>query len=500
MLNLLIKDGFIMDKKEIKYEYSKEETAIYFDMAVNLLCNRFPNIISKEEAYRRIDLLGKNLQIDFSIDREGKYDIYGTGIFVNSDIIKLVSFIYDEKKLNFLLHELIHKIQKNIVSSYGTNELLVSLKKNGLERTLIETKGMGMKEAGTEFTARVCFNESQRNLVFMGSTAFSTIGSKAGAPLLSIIEQMHFLLKSDSVFDSTINSNNKFRKEFSKKYGSITYKEIESKLDAFYSGDKKDWELFKYIQDYLLKKCFDKEFKRARTKEEKLQVFKELKEFERYRCKIKGDDFYRNYYEDKLKELKQFYEKKRLDQSELADLEYEEIEFFCSEKQKDEFAAKRIITDLGILPTDMSTLISKYKPYVVDQEVSSNKKNLILVSDDTIVHVSYNLYKEYDENSDGINITTIYSFRKNPEKYRKALEEYFGENTPHILEPYDRIFDVIAEQLVATNIEGDYIEKATNKGRQDRNGFHSRLVRNNIATTSGDSIVTVRRNNDDNLR
>lgn len=131
----------------------------------------------------------------------------------------------------FSVHELIHHLQVQ-KDKNGNLARLGLCEFNGSKIT-----GMALNEAAVQIIASNTLNFTFENVEYY-SISFSTISPQIYPLICNLVTQMAYVTGEDILFDSTFNSNNKFKNKFSALCGEKNYHIIINNLDKILNTEE----------------------------------------------------------------------------------------------------------------------------------------------------------------------------------------------------------------------------------------------------------------------
>ena len=144
---------------------------------------------------------------------------------------------------------------------------------------------------------------------------------------VSIVRQMEYLLGKKS-YDSILNGNMQFEKDFAQKYGKSLLRYLAKGTTElkFFRREKiiDEFKKFSNMQNVLLKKAFDRDFSEVKDIESAQKFFQKLRGFETERCRfavsdgnVSEDLSFQNYYYSKYEETIKNLSKLGIDKNEI---------------------------------------------------------------------------------------------------------------------------------------------------------------------------------------
>lgn len=304
--------------KDIQELTKNEVTTIASDISIKL-CLAFPS-----QNLKRHDLFDKISSINmFTATMER--DLSGAKYVLDNNSIYFNNQLKFEEYPNVAMHECIHFLQ-----------MQKSKKQFGLYHF---SSGLAINEAAVQLMA------SEANMLNTSEEKFYDICLKTNTPNYyplecAILKQISFLGDITKLYDSTLNSNDSFKEDFTNKFGKRTYNFIENHLDKLLSlendlnyytnelaqtsnikeiasfndiivSQKKDIsKLFFKIQNYIIDTCFSKNFSKIKNEDEIHQFKNKLYNFKNIIGFTNNYTFYNDFYrkmmmslEDKRDEL-----------------------------------------------------------------------------------------------------------------------------------------------------------------------------------------------------
>lgn len=290
-------------------------------------------------------------------------------------------------------------------------------------------------------------NENGKKSDFaQASTQFNFVTKSTYQYYVSMVKQFEYIMGMKS-YDSAINGNGKFLKAIIKELGPIDAILMSTQLNKLFSKQRELGRCtvgmvksFQYLQNELLKKCFDKRFRSINNIIDAKKYMELLRNFETYRGKITylkkdgtivEDNTFKKYYQERYQALIYKFQEKS---SVLEEYTYKE---------------------------------QKYKPTV--DEVPRHRENIIRIS------LLSNMIKETNGNVDSIPRNIQLSMKRNADFYfvyningnqlkRNELEKYSYIGKRRYLE---------WESIKLKNPESDFYEQCSkfiddmhNKGRE----------------------------------
>lgn len=251
---------------------------------------------------------------------EANYFYKNESIYFNCDIP-------NEDLDEFAVHECIHYIQE------------VKDKKNHLIRMglsdyrELKVTGTGLNEASVQLMASYA-NKMEKEFVKYYGISFETISPSYYPLECCLVNQLAYLIGEDVLFESTLNSNDKFKDKFVKDTSIKTFLCVQSALDTLIDTEEEIVELnnkiielddgdkryeglagkvselkneilltFLRTQNMIISNYFNKAIKNVKTLEEVENYRRKLYNFKDYLGSTDGYNFYHDYYVEKMSEL-----------------------------------------------------------------------------------------------------------------------------------------------------------------------------------------------------
>ncbi|MCI9366160.1 MAG: hypothetical protein HFJ54_06435 [Clostridia bacterium] len=239
------------------------------------------------------------------------------------------------------IHECIHYLQEKCDKNGDILRL-------GLcDYTSGDLPGIGINEAAVQLMAAKCINNGFETEKYFGIEIQTNTATYY--PLeCALVNQMAYVIGENVLFDSTINANNRFKEEFISFTSAKTYYIIQKNIEMLMENQARLEELYSNLQNYDtdsygVQRC-TKEIDKQKGKIRKIFLNTQRliltsyfdnainlayspKQIENYRNKlylfknilgqVEGDNFYNDYYIDKMVELENRYE---LRKGEITDL------------------------------------------------------------------------------------------------------------------------------------------------------------------------------------
>ena len=168
--------------------------------------------------------------------------------YKNSSIYFKEGLLLDDMK-NFAVHEFIHAYQE----LKDKNNVLYRL---GLcDFTGLKVTGMALNEAAVQLMASKALNAESEAVKYY-DIEFNTNTPNCYPIICNLVNQMSYLIGENVLFDSTINSNNKFSKSLIAICGHKNYKKIINNLDKILKLEEKMALISGKLEEDILSETF----------------------------------------------------------------------------------------------------------------------------------------------------------------------------------------------------------------------------------------------------
>lgn len=291
----------------------------------NTLCKTFPELnLDTNQLFMRI----AKLNMCFAKLPQGISAKY----FYKNKTIYFACDIAEENLVSVAIHECIHYLQEK-------NTKNGEIEKLGLcDYTDGNLPGTGLNEASVQLMASKCANSPYENVKYFDIEI--PTNTPTYYPLeCALVKQIAYVVGENVLFESTLNANNNFREQYISLTSAKEYFTIQKNIDALVEAQVKLEKLYSDLQQYDIDDYFAK--KTTNEAETQKKKIKELfiktqrliltsyfdnainltytpKLIENYRNKlylfknligqVEGDNFYNEYYIDKMEELEKRYE------------------------------------------------------------------------------------------------------------------------------------------------------------------------------------------------
>lgn len=190
------------------------------------LCKSFPELrLNYNNLYEKLS----TLSMYFVSLPEGMAE--ANYLYKNDSIY--LRFGLDDKDIEkYVTHECLHYLQ----TSKDKNENLLRLGLCDLSGYKIH--GLGLNEASVQYMTSKLQNEKSDTVKYYG-ISFSTCSPLIYPVLCSLVSQMAYFTSEQTLFNSTLFSNNNFKDKFCELCGEKCYKQIEKNFDRILYSEEK---------------------------------------------------------------------------------------------------------------------------------------------------------------------------------------------------------------------------------------------------------------------
>lgn len=252
--------------------------------------------------------------------------------FYKNKTIYFACDIAEENLVSVAIHECIHYLQEK-------NSKNGEIEKLGLcDYTDGNLPGTGLNEASVQLMASKCAESPYENVKYFDIEI--PTNTPTYYPLeCALVKQIAYVVGENVLFESTLNANNKFKEQYISLTSAKEYYTIQKNIDLLVEAQVKLEKLYSDLQEYDIDDYFAK--KTTNETEVQKKKIKELfintqrliltsyfdnainltyspKQIENYRNKlysfknligqVEGDNFYNEYYIDKMEELEKRYD------------------------------------------------------------------------------------------------------------------------------------------------------------------------------------------------
>ena len=289
------------------------------------LCETFPNFnLNQNELFIKLSRLNMYIAKMPEGMSEANYFYKNCSIYFNEHIS-------DDDLEEFAIHECIHYIQE------------IKDKKNYLIRmglcdyTEFKIYGLGLNEASVQLMASKVLGIPKEYVKYF-NISFETTSPSYYPLECCLVNQLAYIVGENTLFESTINSNNTFKEELIKLTNTKTYMEIQNSIDKILlmeeeiikinnkiieiddknkkiatmtnrinSLKKSITTTFIKTQNLIITSYFDKAFYNITDLEKVENYRRKLYDFKNYLGVIEGYTYFNNYYVNKMVDLEDKY-------------------------------------------------------------------------------------------------------------------------------------------------------------------------------------------------
>ena len=289
------------------------------------LCNTFPSLnLNQNELFiklSRLDMYVAKMPEGMS---EANYFFKNSSIYFNEHI--------KEKDIEeFAIHECIHYIQER---KDKKNYLL----RMGLcDYTEFKVYGLGLNEAAVQLMASKALGKSKESVKYF-NISFETNSPTYYPIQCCLVNQLSYITGEDVLFDSTFNSNDKFKNKIIKSMGYKNFikvenliddilkyeeqiiktnnkilkiddrnKKVDNLIDKINSLKSKVADTFIATQNLIISSYFNNEFEKVSNVETGESFRKKLYTFKDYLGHVDGYNDFNDFYVNKMEALEQRY-------------------------------------------------------------------------------------------------------------------------------------------------------------------------------------------------
>lgn len=230
----------------------------------------------------------------FGICPYGIYDPSTNGIFLREETIESIK--ESQKVPGTIIHEAIHKLSKLPVIFRGK-----------------EIKGF--IEGATEYYAYKVKSKLEPDVKKTGfllskgnhgqhEIRFNFPPSPYEEPM-SIMAQLEIVLGKEKMEAFALHGNTAILKDIQKQYGKDFYEKMRKATNKLIKDDDGDRLILKECQDAILDVCYEKKYREIQTFDDAIRFLQELKAIDNVRGHVKGDTSFKEFYNEKYKEIMQ---------------------------------------------------------------------------------------------------------------------------------------------------------------------------------------------------
>ena len=266
----------------IVQSYPKKFEEFIYRKVANLIARKYSDIISEEEIYDILNSAGCIYTMDVS-------PLHGHGFYhYNSADVGVKSYL--NKISPELVHELIHRLGALRFNPgfYDMDSIY--------------------KDAGTELVTNVSLEAVEcKECIVRGSWVKSYGPDAEYLTQVSLVNLINLGMGGNTLERSVLQGNNCFQRKMLEMFGKEESISITNRIKEILSLEKEYWNYYikhgndefrerkigsriQLLQDDIMEKCFDKRFDKVESKEEAMQLLKELITFLDHRIKIKEVD------------------------------------------------------------------------------------------------------------------------------------------------------------------------------------------------------------------
>lgn len=289
------------------------------------ITDTFPELnIEKAELFRNIS----RLNMYYAKLPEGISAKY----FYKNKTIYFSESLKQKELADIAIHECIHHLQERF------NERGELIRLGLCDYTSSKLPGTGLNEAAVQLMTARCTRSDYENVKYFGIDI--PTNTESYYPLeCALVNQMAYVIGEDVLFDSTINSNDRFKMQYISLTSEKTFNTLQKNIDLLVEKQDQLKALYSFVQfsdanDRFVIKCIDNiEKMKTDIKELFLNTQKLIltsyfdnainlayvpKQIENYRNKlylfknligqVEGDNFFNEYYISKMVELEKRYD------------------------------------------------------------------------------------------------------------------------------------------------------------------------------------------------
>ena len=256
------------------------------------LCETFPNY---------------GLDINYLFIKLSRLDMYKAKMpegmaeanyFYKNSSIYFNEHIQDDDLEEFAIHECIHYLQE-------VKDKKNYLIKMGLcDYTEFKIYGLGLNEASVQLMSSKVNGIPKEYVKYFGISFETT--SPSYYPLeCCLASQLAYLVGEDVLFESTLNSNDKFKEKFASLTSPKTFMAIQNAFDDILKSEISL--TFMRTQNLIISSYFDNAFNFISNLEEVENYRRKLYSFKDYLGSMEGYSFFNDYYVDKMMQLEEKY-------------------------------------------------------------------------------------------------------------------------------------------------------------------------------------------------
>lgn len=275
---------------------------------------------------------------------------------------------------NTIVHEAIHKLQ-NMQLIYKGKEI------------------RGFIEGATEYYALKTDTMGKRGSVFRNDNTRYNLPFSPYIENVSIMAQLGIVFGEEMLEDFTFGKNKNLLTEMQSQYGNDFYEKIRKGLNSFCSQKEENTtQHLGKLQKLILDECYQSKYEQIKNIDDAIAFFTELKRIDYVRGHIEGDNYFKEFYEQKYAECTLRFQE---DKDRLKDLEYKEptflkVQSWAEIKEDLDSIVLTSVCTSSILQENMLNR-DKYARYAV---LVDGKLHHLLFRDGK--PVAYNIFSEMD--------------------------------------------------------------------------------------------------------
>lgn len=254
---------------------------------VEILAQKIELVWTKKNKQEIINMLNKN-DIKYLINQTGKFGLCPSGlyhpstknIYVSEDAVEYMYETGESDKT--VVHEAIHKLQ-DISLFYKGKEI------------------RGFIEGATEYYALKTDTLGKIGAIINENTRYN-LPLSPYIEHVSIMAQLGIVFGEEMLEDFAFGYNKTLLNEMTSQYGSDFYEKMRRGLNNFIKVEKDSSQLLDELQTLILDRCYQEKYKQIESIDDAIAFFKELKRIDYVRGHIKGNNYFRKFYEQKYSE------------------------------------------------------------------------------------------------------------------------------------------------------------------------------------------------------
>lgn len=257
---------------------------------VEILAQEISAVCKTKTKQEIINLLNEN-NTGYLINRTGRFGICPDGIYsptsnnlyVKDEFIEYM--IESGKSSPIVIHEAIHKLQK-IPLFYRGKEI------------------RGFMEGATEYYALKTDTLGKRGSIMDNGKVRYNIPYSPYVGNVTIMAQLGIAFGEEKLEDFAFGENKELLDEMRLQYGNNFYETMRKGLNSFIkTEDHPDMaRLINELQTLILDVCYQRKYDQIKSIDDAIAFFTELKSIDDIRQHILGDNYFKNFYEQKYSE------------------------------------------------------------------------------------------------------------------------------------------------------------------------------------------------------